>query len=164
MLFKILFLNVLFSSSAFASEFVATAPTPSKRSYQPFSVTLTQKDISSIKGGNKDREKFENDMGAFEIRIPKQNFPVPAPNCKKEIILRMPGSYAEDSTIKEDIEAKWKIFQDVKQVKAGNYKDLKVTVTPLHYVTDRADGTMELEYCNVFFFFPKKPKNAPAQK
>ncbi|AMO55517.1 hypothetical protein [Endozoicomonas montiporae] len=81
-----------------------------------------------------------NDGGQFEVFVPKKYFPIPAPNCNKNIIIRMPYSNKEDT--------KRALYEKLLQNKA-------VTVTleanPYVDVLQEKPLKLQLQYCNVFF-------------
>ncbi len=81
-----------------------------------------------------------NKGGQFEVFVPKEHFPITAPNCNENIIIRMP-------------------YSDLENRKRALYNDLlsskTITVTlelnPYIKVLNKDPLQIELEYCNVFF-------------
>ena len=81
-----------------------------------------------------------NKGGQFEVLVPKQYFPIDAPNCKNDIIIRMP--YSENEEIKR------KLYDDL--VSAKNAV-VTLELNPYVNVLKKEPLKLELEYCNVFF-------------
>jgi hypothetical protein len=115
-------------------------------------MNVTADDIVSISRSKEiPRSEFDNDYwGQFQVLIPKERFPVPAPNCKKNIILRMPGVAPDDPSRSAKLDARWNLFQSLYAVKEGKKESILVYVAPGPYMKTKKDGTRELEYCNAF--------------
>lgn len=79
--------------------------------------------------------------GQFEVYIPKKYFPISAPNCKKNIILRMPGIYSS-SNKKETL---------YKELLNNQEKTVVIELNPYLKVKQKEPLILELKYCNVFF-------------
>ena len=104
-----------------------------------------------------DKGKFEQDMwGQFEVRIPKASFPIPAPNCKKNVLLRAPGIDPDKANAKEKFEARWQLFQAIHDVADGKRASIEVPIEIKHspgfapYMMLDAQGKPTLEWCNAF--------------
>lgn len=82
-----------------------------------------------------------NDGGQFEVLVPKEYFPVPAPNCRKNIIIRMPWS--------ENEEDKQQLFNTL----SSTEKPVQVILelNPYVVVLSKEPLQLQLTYCNVFF-------------
>jgi hypothetical protein len=79
---------------------------------------ISADDIVSISRSKEmPRSEFDDDWGQFEVFIPKEHFPVAAPNCRKNIILRMPGVSHEDPLRSAKLDARWNLFQSLYAVK-----------------------------------------------
>lgn len=78
--------------------------------------------------------------GQFEVFVPKERFPIAAPSCKKDIIIRMPHSGFE--------KRKRALYNELLLSKT-------ITVTlelnPYVKVLKKDPLQVELKYCNVFF-------------
>jgi len=91
--------------------------------------------------------------GQFEIRLRPERFPVPAPHCRGNLILRMPWTapYAPDAAAK--IAAKEALLARI--LALAKSPDDVVTVVlelnPYVEVTSRDPLGLELTQCNVFF-------------
>ena len=115
------------------------------------SVELIAGDIVSISLPKQtERGAFDFDGGQFQILIPKGRFPVPAPNCKKNVIFRMAGVSHEDPSRTAKLDARWDLFQSLYAVKEGKKESILVRVASGPYMKTRKDGTRVLEYCNAF--------------
>jgi len=81
-----------------------------------------------------------NEGGQFEVFVPKSYFPIDAPNCNENIIIRMPYSANE--------KRKRALYDALL-----SSKDVTVTLelNPYIKVLSKAPLQVELEYCNVFF-------------
>ena len=81
-----------------------------------------------------------NKGGQFEVFVPKEHFPISAPSCNKNIIIRMPYSNYE--------KRKRALYNELLLSKT-------ITVTlelnPYVKVLNKNPLQVELEYCNVFF-------------
>ena len=98
----------------------------------------------------RERSAFDFDGGQFQVLIPKEHFPVPAPNCKKNVIFRMPWVSHEDPLRSAKLDARWDIFQSLYAVKEGKKVSILMYVASGPYMKMKKDGTRVLEYCNAF--------------
>jgi hypothetical protein len=116
------------------------------------SMMITADDIVSISHPKEiSRSEFDKDSwGQFQVLIPKGRFPIPAPNCKKNIILRMPGVAPDDASRSAKLDTRWDLFQSLYAVKEGKKESILVYVASGPYLKTKKDGARELEYCNAF--------------
>lgn len=115
------------------------------------SFTLTKQHIVSISADKrKTREEFDQAYGQFQVLIPKRLFPIAAPNCRKNVILRMPGTGPQAPNAKPTLDAKWELFQSIHAVLAGNASEVKVQIDSGPYMTRDKRGDRTLEWCNAF--------------
>ena len=128
-----------------------------KTTLRELSFTLTQQNIASIDTQkDKNRKAFEADYGQFEVYIPKGMFPVPAPNCRKNIILRMPGTSPDAPGAKKQLELNWQLFQSIHAVIEGKLASVEVPIEVKHspgiapYMRLDKQGNPTLEWCNAF--------------
>ena len=93
------------------------------------------------------------DGGQFEVYIKKHLFPINAPHCKKEIILRMPWTKSSLKNASQFIEEKVALYKKLLDVSEGKRSDLKVIIelNPYVQVTSTNPLNVELTQCNVFF-------------
>lgn len=82
-----------------------------------------------------------NSGGQFEVLIPKAIFPIPAPNCRENIIVRMPYS--------GQTERKKALYDQLLEGKVSTTVTLELN--PYVAVTTTEPPTFTLTYCNVFF-------------
>ena len=104
-----------------------------------------------------ERNKFEQDMwGQFEVLVPKASFPIPAPNCKKNVIVRAVGIDPDGRDSARLFEARWQLFQAIHEVVEGKRPSIEVPVEVKHspgfapYMILDAQGKPTLEWCNAF--------------
>ena len=96
----------------------------------------------------------------FDVLINKDVFPVPAPNCRKYLILRMPSSLSsrddtptEKAEFEKSMKEKEKLFNRIKEVADGKLKEVQVIIELNPYVTviSKNPLKLKLDYCNIFF-------------
>jgi hypothetical protein len=137
---------------AFVAYIAAVATIHAQSPAREITMIIAADDIVSISRSKEiPRSEFDNDYwGQFEVLIPKDRFPVPAPNCNKNIILRMPGVAPNDPSRSANLDACWDLFQSLHAVKEGKKESILVYVASGPYMKTKKDGTRELEYCNAF--------------
>lgn len=81
-----------------------------------------------------------NPGGQFEVLVPKEYFPIAAPNCNKNIIIRMPYSNQE---------AKKRALYN--KLLASESVLVTLELNPYMKVLTKQPLRIELQYCNVFF-------------
>jgi len=107
-------------------------------------------------------EDSTEDDGFFEILVNKEAFPIPAPNCRNKIILRMPSSsnmalfssnIEERTDAEKSVELKKALHHQIKEVAEGKLKELNVVVelNPYVRVTSSEPLKLQLDFCNVYF-------------
>ncbi|MCC3860499.1 hypothetical protein [Pseudemcibacter aquimaris] len=82
-----------------------------------------------------------NQGGQFEVLVPKEYFPIPAPECNKNIIIRMPFSVNENRK---------KVLYD-NLLRATEKTTVTLELNPYVNVINEESLKLELQYCNVFF-------------
>lgn len=109
--------------------------------HQAVSVRLNKGDIvAMISGEPVTKEAFVADWGQF---------PIPAPNCLKNIILRMPAVAPDDPARTEKLSVQWALFQRVLAVKRAGRTSVNLALAREPYLKDRS-GHLQLEYCNAY--------------
>jgi hypothetical protein len=132
----------------FLASIIAVATIHAQNPPREISMVIHADDIVSIsRSSEMPRSEFDDDWGQFEVFIPKKRFPVAAPNCRKSIILRMPGVPHEDPSRSAKLDARWDLFQSLYAVKEGT---ILLYIASGPYMKTKKDGTHELEYCNAF--------------
>ena len=104
--------------------------------------------VNSGKYSNYYHMKFEllsgqyefNKGGQFEVFVPKEHFPIAAPNCNENIIIRMP--YSESETKKRAL---------FDSLSASQTVSVTLELNPYINVLKTSPLEIELQYCNVFF-------------
>jgi hypothetical protein len=91
--------------------------------------------------------------GQFEIRLRPEFFPLPAPNCRGPIILRMPWTASESVNAKNKIAAKEALLKRILALRQLSEETLSVVVelNPYVEVIGRDPLRLQLTACNVFF-------------
>jgi len=91
--------------------------------------------------------------GQFEIRLRPESFPVPAPNCRGPIILRMPWTAPDTPGAKEKIAAKEALLKRILTLQQLSKETLSVVVELNPYVemVGRDPLQVRLTQCNIFF-------------
>jgi len=92
------------------------------------------------------KQQFYDAGGQFEVFLNKQKFPVSAPKCKSNIILRMPWSEEANHAI----DTKYALYQQLTAIKPGNPDGVTVYIELNPYVKKDGDA-FALTQCNVFF-------------
>ena len=88
-----------------------------------------------------------NEGGIFEIFIPKKLFPVLAPNCRENIILRMPWTDETVDNAGQYIGEKKSLYEKLLNI-GDNAQEVIIELNP--YIRTRGRD-VELTRCNVFF-------------
>jgi hypothetical protein len=79
--------------------------------------------------------------GQFEVLVPKEYFPVPAPYCPKNILIRMPSSH--------NLEKKKSLYDLL--MRGSDKIDVVLELNP-HFIGISTDPSeLELLFCDVFF-------------
>lgn len=121
------------------------------RPYRAVSATLTQQHIASIKPAkDTTREAFDRDWGQFEVLIPKSRFPILAPNCRKNVILRMPGAAPDVPQRDNQLDARWRQFQSFHRLAEGTLDHVGVDIASGPYMNVDKHGKPVLQYCNAY--------------
>lgn len=96
---------------------------------------------------------YEFSDGLFQVFIPKDKFPIPAPNSKGYIILRMPMTITDNPKKDEWIAEKKVLFDKIKEMKESGKGSVEVVVELSSDVKimNKDPLVLELEGANVFF-------------
>lgn len=151
---KVVYLIALFSEVAFvgacrAEDVNIVTSTYKSKNYHHLQYSLAKENIVSATIFTK--EQFYINGGQFDVLIAKNKFPVAAPNCKSEIILRMPWTNSEHEYFGPSIEKKYEVYRSILEIlrrDEGKKLDVYIELNP--YVGFR-DGKLQLTQCNVFF-------------
>lgn len=82
-----------------------------------------------------------NQGGQFEVLVPKEYFPITAPECNSNIIIRMP--YSENESKKRNLYDKL--------LTAEKPVPVILELNPYVKVLEEEPLKVELQFCNVFF-------------
>lgn len=144
---KVILGYLLFSLSSCSTavnkedEFVTN--TSNGRPYYHLMYSLSPDSIQSI--DSLSESEFYDNGGQFEVLIKQEKFPVRAPNCKGDIILRMP--WTDDSSTIPD---KYVLYKEIIEIRGNNSQAVAVAIELNPYVSFDNDGVY-LTQCNVFF-------------
>jgi hypothetical protein len=115
-------------------------------------LSLTPGDIARIRPGNETPfESFDRDWGQFEVLVPKDRFPIPAPNCRRNVILRMPAVDPDASDREHRIEQRWQMFRSLHELTRNHIDGVQTRLARGPYMEIDDDGKPVLEYCNAYF-------------
>lgn len=95
--------------------------------------------------------QFKINGGQFEVKINKSMFPVEAPSCKSNIILRMPWTNPELENYDVIIDEKYSVYKEIQKVVNSSEADSVLVVIELNPYLKLQDKKLELTQCNVFF-------------
>ncbi|MDO6685273.1 MULTISPECIES: hypothetical protein [unclassified Agarivorans] len=140
--------GVLLSNiSCASSENVVTSASNGK-SYHHLKLSLNDQSISSIKEFSADQ--FVMNGGQFEVRVLQNSFPIKAPNCKGDLILRMPWTNSDLSAAEVFIDEKYNVYKAIVGASKSEGSNVDVYLELNPYVQMTGDD-FELTECNVFF-------------
>ena len=99
------------------------------------------------------KKMLKMDGGQFEIYLKKTLFPIKAPQCNKELILRMPWTKSSLPGAEKYIAEKIDLYQKLLAVIEGKKDSEKIIVelNPYIDVKNKEPLDIELTQCNVFF-------------
>jgi hypothetical protein len=101
----------------------------------------------------KQSDRAARSGGQFELRLRQEKFPVPAPNCRGSIILRMPWTSPQSVEAKKKIAAKEELLKRILALENNPNEVLPVVIelNPYVKVVGRRPLKVQLTQCNVFF-------------
>ncbi|MDP5041263.1 MAG: hypothetical protein NWQ26_10400 [Paraglaciecola sp.] len=111
--------------------------------YYHLMFNLTAQNVTGIEHSSE--TEFRQNGGQFSLTIDKNAFPIAAPKCKSDIILRMPWVAS-----KVDVSEKYQLYLAILRVSEQNKGQLPVAIELNPYVSETQDKLV-LEQCNVFF-------------
>jgi len=94
-------------------------------------------------------EQLVRDWGQFEFTLPSAAFPLPAPNCKGRIRLRLIAVKPSEPRRSEILKARWITLQALRALAGGGGAALDLALDTRHYTVRDAQG-LRLQYCNAF--------------
>jgi hypothetical protein len=90
------------------------------------------------------------DWGQFELQLPKEHFPLRAPNCRGKIRLRFIAITPDDPNREIRLDERWALLQKLQRIEQGEPNEAVIQLNLKHYVTRKASGEVVLSYCNAF--------------
>lgn len=100
-----------------------------------------------------DQQALEARWGQFEIRLRPQDFPLRAPHCRQNIILRMPGVAPDSADRADKLQQRWSLYQQVLGVRLGRVEAVALPIDTHRYVQRLRSGERILQFCNAFLDF-----------
>ena len=96
---------------------------------------------------------YDFNDGCFQVFIPKNKFPIPAPNSKGYIILRMPSTTSYNPNKDKLIAEKRVLYDRIKEMKESGKGVITVVIelNPVIVIKNKEPLEVELEGANVFF-------------
>lgn len=112
----------------------------------PFSMS---KDNSNKSFSAYSKKDFIENGGQFEILIPVNHFPISAPNCKSNIIVRMPWTNASLPNSANLIKDKANVLDSLLNI--GSLPVITLELNPYVNISSKQPLKLELKNCNIFF-------------
>ena len=119
------------------------------KEYYHLEYVLKKENIASIDALTD--SQFKINGGQFEVKIDKSMFPIDAPNCKSNIILRMPWTNPEFANYEVIIDEKYSVYKEIQKVVNSSEADSVAVVIELNPYVKLQGDKPELTQCNVFF-------------
>ena len=91
------------------------------------------------------KKQFKQNGGQFEVLLKKGGFPVEAPNCKSDLILRMPWVVSPF-----DLAEKYRLYKNIARVAHNLKGSVPVSIELNPYVTVQGNKLI-LTKCNIYF-------------
>jgi hypothetical protein len=131
---------------ALACSLAAAAAEPKQETMQ---VKLAAADIVAV-GPDKSmsRKQFDEAFGEIGIVVRRDKFPLPAPNCKHDVMVRLPE--LDKGNAAAELNRRWATFQQI-QASLDKSKPLELTLITKPYLKPNAAGKYELSYCSAYF-------------
>jgi len=143
-IFLLFCIPIAYAQEAKITQFPVVKNTSNNHKYLHMNFEITGKNLLEIEDIKKNI--FFSDGGQFQVYIKKSSFPISAPNCKGNIILRMPWSSKEQG----GIDKKYAVYKFLDKIKLGEKDKLNVTLELNPYVKV-SNNSYKLTQCNVFF-------------
>ena len=114
-------------------------------------LTIGHEDVVDVRpASDVSQDAFFRDWGQFELRIPKERFPIRAPHCRKSIILRVPGVAPRAGDRARKLEQRWNLFEAILALKKNQESTVKVPLGRGPYIENGVGGGPQLQYCNAY--------------
>lgn len=124
----------------------APAAEPKQETIQ---IKLSAADIVAV-GPDKSvsRKQFDEQSGEIGIVVRHDKFPLPAPNCKHDVMVRLPE--LDKGNTATELNKRWAMFQQIR-ASLEKTKPLELTLITKPYLKPNAAGKYELPYCSAYF-------------
>lgn len=119
------------------------------KNYYHLKFLLSSKNIVSV--ASYTDKQFLDNGGQFEVLVKKNAFPISSPNCKSNIILRMPWTNPKLSNSKLFISEKMAIYKAIKNITNSEEHDTLDIAVELNPYVSLKSNRFELTQCNIFF-------------
>ena len=119
------------------------------KNYYHLKYSLTKDNISHIDLFTK--KEIERNGGQFQLLIKKEAFPISAPKCKSDLILRMPWTDSYLTNGQKFINEKNHVYSAIRDVFNSAQNDSLDVYIELNPYVKRKNGEYELTQCNIFF-------------
>ena len=98
-------------------------------------------------------DRLASSGGQFEIRLRPEYFPVPAPNCRGSLILRMPWTAPNTPKAAEKIAVKQDLLKRILAIEQNPDAVVPVVfeLNPYVEIISRTPVQLQLTQCNIFF-------------
>ena len=118
----------------------------------PVDFSLTQKNITKLELFKKDitRDSFNKFWGQFQLRIPQKLFIRQIENCPKNVFLRTSAVISSDPDTAEQLDTRWKLFQEILQVMDGKLDHVDVQIEFSIFSTVTKKGKIHMENCTAY--------------
>ena len=114
-------------------------------------LTVSHEDVIDIRpASDTSQDAFFRDWGQFELRIPKDRFPIPAPHCRKNIILRVPGVGPRVEDRARKLEQRWNLFEALPALTKSKEGKVELPLARGPYIESDGAGGRQLQYCNAY--------------
>lgn len=119
------------------------------RPYYHLKYSLTKKNVTHIDLFTSN--EIIRNGGQFQLLIKKEKFPVIAPNCKSDLILRMPWTDPDLANSQKFIKEKNSVYSSIQNLlKSTQNESVDVYIELNPYVKFK-DNKFNLTQCNIFF-------------
>ena len=119
------------------------------KEYYHLEYVLTKENIVSIDPLTS--TQFKINGGQFEVFLNKSMFPIDAPACKSNIILRMPWTSSELTSHELFIDEKYEVYKEIRNAfESNDAYPVHVVIELNPYVVLKGEQ-FKLTQCNIFF-------------
>ncbi len=143
------FVGLVFVTACSASSDTVSTTVTNNKTYYHLKYSLTNENIISLNSLTMDQ--FVINGGQFELLLNKSEFPISAPNCKSDLILRMPWTNSEITNSDLFIQEKYEVYKNIKNLTDSgriNSMDIYIELNPYVEFTEEE---LILTQCNIFF-------------